>query len=121
MKFKYFLTTLLVGLLSSQVSSIPISLGQIKKMDTDEDGSITLEEFNTNTLSRFSLMDDNGDGMLSEKEFLTPSSSRFERMDLNSDGVLKRKEIRKALKQLRTREDNSLKGKKKQPKPFIKQ
>ena len=121
MKFKYFLTTLLVGLLSSQVSSVPINLGQIKKMDTDEDGSITLEEFNSKTLSRFSLMDDNGDGMLSEKEFLTPSSSRFERMDLNSDGVLKRKEIRKALKQLRTREDNSLKGKKKQPKPFIKQ
>ena len=121
MKFKYFLTTLLVGLLSSQVSSVPINTGQIKKMDTDEDGSITLEEFNSKTLSRFSLMDDNGDGMLSEKEFLTPSSSRFERMDLNSDGVLKRKEIRKALKQLRTREDNSLKGKKKQPKPFIKQ
>tara|TARA_X000000368_G_scaffold63991_1_gene45522 strand:- start:666 stop:1031 length:366 start_codon:yes stop_codon:yes gene_type:complete len=121
MKFKYFLTTLLVGLLSSQVSSVPINLGQIKKMDTDEDGSITLEEFNTNTLSRFSLMDDNGDGMLSEKEFLTPSSSRFERMDLNSDGILKRKEIKKALKKLRKRGDNSLQGKKKQPKPFIKQ
>ena len=58
MKLKYFLTTLLVGLFSLQVSSLPSNLEQIKKMDTDEDGSITLEEFNSKTLSRFSQMDD---------------------------------------------------------------
>ena len=121
MKFKYFLTTLLIGLLSLQVSSAPRVLEQIKKMDLDEDGSITLEEFNLNTLSRFRLMDDNGDGILSEKEFLIPNNSRFEKMDLNSDGILKRKEIRKALMQNRKTRENGSKREKKQPKPFIKQ
>ena len=120
MKFKYLLTMFLAGLLALQVSSAPRMLEQIKKMDIDEDGSITLEEFNSNTLSRFKLMDDNGDGILSKKEFLTPINERFEKMDLNSDGVLKRKEIRKALK--KSRKGSKEKGvrEKSKSKPFIK-
>ena len=89
-------------------------------MDLDEDGSITLEEFNSNTLSRFKLMDDNGDGILSKKEFLTPINERFEKIDLNSDGILKRKEIRKALKKFRKDKKEEGVREKSKPKPFIK-
>ena len=43
MKYQYLLATLLAGLMSLQVSSAPRMLEQMKKMDLDEDGSITLE------------------------------------------------------------------------------
>ena len=90
-------------------------------MDIDKDGSISLVEFNSNTLNRFSLMDLDSDGTLSKDEFLASSNLRFEKMDLNSDGVLKRREIRKGLKQARKdKKTNDVRGKK-QPKPFIKQ
>ncbi len=120
MKYHYLLATLLAGLMSLQVSSAPRMLEQMKKMDLDEDGSITLEEFNSNTLSRFKLMDDNGDGILSKKEFLTPINERFEKIDLNSDGVIKRKEIRKALKKFRKDKKEEGVREKSKPKPFIK-
>ena len=92
---------------------------QIKKMDTDQDGTVTLEEFNANTISRFQLMDKNSDGNISEDEFLAPINKRFERMDLNSDGILQRKELRTALKSKKSK--NGKMKEKKQPKPFIKQ
>ena len=99
MKLKYFLGTLLIGLLSLKVSTASNMSGQLNEMDIDKDGSISLEEFISNTLNRFSLMDLDSDGTLSKDEFLASSNLRFERMDLNSDGVLKRREIRKGLKQ----------------------
>ena len=101
MKFKDFLGTLLIGLLSLKVSTAPNMSGKLKEMDSDKDGSISLEEFNSNTLNRFSLMDLDSDGTLTKEEFLASSNLRFEKMDLNSDGVLKRREIRKGLKQAR--------------------
>ena len=94
-------------------------LEQIKKMDTDQDGTVTLEEFNANTTSRFQLMDKNSDGNISEDEYLATINKRFERMDLNSDGILQRKELRKALKSKKSK--NGKMKEKKQPKPFIKQ
>ena len=120
MKLQYLLTAFLIWILSSNIYAAPRILDQIKKMDSDRDGSITLEEFNSNSLDRFVLMDTNSDGNISEKEFLAPISSRFERMDLNSDGVLKKKELKKFLKQSRNKKQDKMKEKK-QPKPFIKQ
>ena len=90
-------------------------------MYIDRDGSVSREEFNSNTLNRFSLMDLDSDGTLSKDEFLASSNLRFEKMDLNSDGVLKRKEIRKGLKQARKDKKTNGVREKKQPKPFIKQ
>ena len=95
--------------------------GKLKEMDSDKDGSISLEEFNSNTLNRFSLMDLDSDGTLSKDEFLASSNLRFEKMDLNSDGILKRIEIRKGLKQARKDKKTNVVREKKQPKPFIKQ
>ena len=121
MKFNYFLVTLLIGLLSFKVSTAPNVSRQLNGMDTDKDGSISLEEFNSNTLNRFSLMDLDSDGTLSKEEFLASSNLHFGKMDLNSDGLLNRKEIRKGIK--KARKDKKINGvkEKKQPKPFIKQ
>ena len=121
MKLEYFFGTLLIGLLSLKVSTASNMSGQLNEMDIDKDGSISLEEFNSNTLNRFSLMDLDSDGTLSKDEFLASSNLRFERMDLNSDGVLKRREIRKGLKQARKDKRTYDIREKKQPKPFIKQ
>ena len=121
MKFKYILFILLSALLSIQMFSAPKLVKQIQEMDSDNDGIVTLEEFNSNTLLRFKYMDDNGDGILSEAEFLLPSISRFKKMDLNADGKLKKKEIFKALKQNRDKgRVDKKRVDKKQPKPFIK-
>ena len=121
MKFKYFLGPLLIGLLSFKVSTAPDISGQFKEMDIDKDGSISLKEFNSNTLNRFRLMDLDSDGTLSKEEFLVESNLRFGEMDLNSDGILKRREIRKSLKQARKDKKTNGVREKKQPKPFIKQ
>ena len=121
MKFTYFFGTLLIGVLSFKVSTAPDMSGQLDEMDVDKDGSISLEEFNSNTLNRFGLMDLDNDGTLSKDEFLASSNLRFEKMDLNSDGVLKRREIRKGLKKARKDKKNNDAREKKQPKPFIKQ
>ena len=121
MKFKYFLGPLLIGLLSFKVSTAPDISGQFKEMDIDKDGSISLKEFNSNTLNRFRLMDLDSDGTLSKDEFLASSNLRFEKMDLNSDGVLKRREIKKGLKQSRKDKKTNDVREKRQPKPFIKQ
>ena len=123
MKFIYFSGTLLIGVLSFKVSAAPDMSGQLNEMDIDKDkdGSISLEEFNSNTLNRFSLMDLDSDGTLSKDEFLASSNLRFEKMDLNSDGVLKRREIRKGFKQARKLKKTDDVREKKQPKPFIKQ
>ena len=121
MKLQYLLTAFLIWILSSNIYAAPRILDQIKKMDSDRDGSITLEDFNSNSLNRFQLMDTNSDGNISEEEFLAPTSARFERIDLNSDGVIQRKELKKALKQSRKNKKQGKVKRKKQPKPFIKQ
>ncbi len=121
MKFKIFFGTLLIGLLHLKVCAASNMSGKLNEIDIDKDGSISLEEFNSNTLNRYSLMDLDSDGTLSKDEFLASSNLRFEKMDLNSDGILKRREIRKGLRQ--ARKDKKTRGvrEKKQPKPFIKQ
>ena len=121
MKFIYFLGTLLIVVLSFKISTAPDMSGQLKEMDIDKDGSISLEEFNSTTLNRFRLIDLDSDGTLSKEEFLASSNLRFGEMDLNSDGILKRREIRKSLKQARKDKKTNDIREKKQPKPFIKQ
>ena len=121
MKYKYFFGTLLIGLLSLKASTASNMSGKLNEIDVDKDGSISLEEFNSNTLNRFSLMDLDSDGTLTKEEFLVSSNLRFEKMDLNSDGILKRREIRKGLKQARKDKKSNGVREKKQPKPFIKQ
>ena len=121
MKSKYFLGPLLIGLLSFKVSTAPDMSSQLNEMDLDKGGSISLEEFNSNTLDRFRLMDLDSDGALSKDEFLASRNLRFVKMDLNSDGMLKRREIRKGLKQARKDKKTNDIREKKQPKPFIKQ
>ena len=121
MKLKYFFGTLLIGLLSLKASTASNMSGQLNEMDIDKDGSISLEEFNSNTLNRFRLMDLDSDGTLSKKEFLASSNLRFGEMDLNADEILTGREIRKILKQARKDKKTNDIREKKQPKPFIKQ
>ena len=121
MKFTYFFGTLLIGVLSFKVSTASNMSVQLNEMDIDKDGSISLEEFNSNTLNRFSLMDLDSDGTLSKEEFLASSNLRFGEMDLNSVGILKRREFRKSIKQAKKNKKTSDIREKKQPKPFLKQ
>ena len=87
----------------------------------NQNGEITLDEFNLSQLNRFNLIDLNSDGTITEAEFLKSISNRFDKMDLNSDEVLKKKEIRKALRKIKKQEKRLQDNQKKQPKPFIKQ
>ena len=121
MKLKYFFVILLIVLFSFNVSAAPHILGQLKGMDIDKDGSISLEEFNLNTLNHFRLMDLNDDGIITKDEFFALSNLRFKKIDLNSDAILERREIRKGLKQTKKDRKTNGVGEKKQPKPFIKQ
>src|SRR5690625_7576117 len=62
----------------------------LKKLDRDEDGVITREEFRAPALERFDKLDTNGDGMISREEWTAGVDARFDRMDANGDGRLDR-------------------------------
>ncbi|MDH3716985.1 MAG: EF-hand domain-containing protein [Planctomycetota bacterium] len=57
-----------------------------KIMDTDEDGKVTLEEFQAFYKEVFKKKDKNGDGVLDEEEFANPDA--FEFTDKNKDGKI---------------------------------
>ena len=99
----------------------PKGSARLDQMDANQNGEITLDEFNLSQLKHFNLIDLNGDGTITEAEFLKSISNRFDKMDLNSDEVLKKKEIRKALRKIKKQEKRLQDNQKKQPKPFIKQ
>ena len=77
-----------------------------RQLDSNKDGSLTLQEFNsvaaaqqlpkadvTQTLSRF---DTNKDGRVSRAENQAPAVARFDRSDSNKDGTLSVEEQQRA-------------------------
>jgi Ca2+-binding EF-hand superfamily protein len=87
------------------------------KMDTNQDGKVSKEEFMTFHLefakkaqdARFNRLDTNGDGMISREEFsaITVKEARamgnlkFRFVDLNRDGVLTQDEVQKRFRLLK--------------------
>ncbi|MBK8175532.1 MAG: EF-hand domain-containing protein [Rhodospirillales bacterium] len=74
----------------------------LERFDTNGDGKITKEEFETQRNERFASMDKNGDGQISLDEFQSapppqPSPARMEQMfkraDTNGDGVISKDEL----------------------------
>lgn len=57
-----------------------------KGMDTDENGKVTLEEFQAFYKTVFKTKDKNADGVLDEEEFANPDA--FEFTDKNKDGKI---------------------------------
>ena len=74
MKLKLILSTLLIGLVSLNTYSAPRVFEQIKKMDTDQDGTVTLEEFNSEGISASS---DKAIEYVSNKKKLTPVNAEI--------------------------------------------
>ena len=121
MEFNKLSVIFAILILSSKGYSAPDNLRQLNLMDLNQNDEITLKEFNLGMQNRFKLLDTNNDGTITEDEFLNPTKLRFNRLDLNSDNVLKKKEIRKAIRKMKRQEKSNQVGKKKKPKPFIKQ
>jgi Ca2+-binding EF-hand superfamily protein len=87
------------------------------KMDTNQDGKVSKEEFMTFHLefakkaqdARFNRLDTNGDGMISREEFSavvvkearTMGNLKFRFVDLNRDGVLTQDEVQKRFRLLK--------------------
>lgn len=71
-------------------------------LDEDDDGTVTLEEFQAGHAERFTEMDANGDGEITPDEFKTPPKPKetrmqrmFRRLDANKDGVVTLDEFEK--------------------------
>ena len=81
------------------------------RMDANQDGKVTKEEFMTFYMeyarkareARFNRLDTNGDGKISRKEFMAVrikeaekiGQFRFKRIDANKDGVITKEELKK--------------------------
>jgi len=86
------------------------ALQRFKNMDADNNGSITLEEFQAYIASKrlarrteyFNKIDTNRDGSISQQEYidykLKKADMRFQEMDTNKDGLLSSEEFASRLK-----------------------
>ena len=76
---------------------------QLAKYDSDQDGNLSLEEFEAlwlemlrpRMVDRFQDLDEDGDSKVTSAEFLDPFANVVERHDRNGDGVLSRDDRRK--------------------------
>ncbi len=97
---------------------VGIISNDFERVDTDEDGFLTLEEFKKaprfnrqnrgrrgrpNIDEMMTKMDSNQDGKLSEEEAKGPLAKRFAKIDTNEDGYLTKDELEKAPKPNRRR------------------
>lgn len=78
--------------------------GAFRKMDTNNDGSLTLQEYNAalvavqlrkaNATPVLNRLDTNKDGKISLAENRAPSMAQFDRADANKDGMLTAAELK---------------------------
>ena len=64
-----------------------------QKLDTNDDGAISLDELTARQDRRFSKLDHNDNGMIEKHEFNARLIAMFQRMDRNGDGVLRGDEL----------------------------
>lgn len=76
-----------------------------EKLDTNSDGSISMDEFAAKKMKHkkdkkekhgkmIEKIDQNGDGVLSEDEFISKSKERFAELDANKDGKVTAEEAK---------------------------
>lgn len=66
-----------------------------KKLDSNKDGSISMDEMLAGNMNRFSTLDADNDGMLSADEFNVRLMAMFTKFDANGDGLLTNDEMPK--------------------------
>ena len=60
----------IVIILNPMLHADPKGLARLDQMDANQNGEITLDEFNLSQLNRFNLIDLNSDGRISKEELL---------------------------------------------------
>ena len=69
------------------------SIMHAQKLDTNNDGAISLTELTARQDRRFSKLDRNKNGIIEKHEFSARLITMFNRMDLNGDSVLRGNEL----------------------------
>ena len=64
-----------------------------KKLDTNADGAISLDELTARQDRRFAKIDQNNNGLIDKVEFNARLVTMFTRMDQNGDGLLRDDEL----------------------------
>ena len=86
---------LIAGLASANIKSdhTKKSMMYAKKLDTNADGAISLDELIAHQDRRFAKIDQNSNGLVDKDEFNARLVAMFSRMDLNGDGLLRDEEL----------------------------
>ena len=69
------------------------SMMHAQKLDTNDDGAISLDELTTRQDRRFTKLDHDDNGMIEKREFNARLIAMFQRMDRDGDGVLRGDEL----------------------------
>ena len=69
------------------------SMMYAKKLDTNADGAISLDELTNRQDKRFAKIDQNSNGLIDKDEFNARLVAMFTRMDRNGDGLLRDDEL----------------------------
>ena len=86
----------------TEVEIEQVRQGRLQEFDADDDGSLSLEEYQAlwldamreRMVDRFQAHDDDGDGLVTAEEFGEPFTRMLSRLDENGDGELSRDELR---------------------------
>ena len=86
---------LIAGLASADMKSdrTKKSMMYAKKLDTNADGAISLDELTARQDRRFAKIDQNNNGLIDKDEFNARLVAMFTRMDQNGDGLLRDDEL----------------------------
>ena len=69
------------------------SMMHAQKLDTNDDGAISLDELTARQDRRFAKLDHDDNGMIEKHEFNARLIAMFQRMDRDGDGVLRGNEL----------------------------
>ena len=69
------------------------SMMHAQKLDTNDDGAISLDELTARQDRRFAKLDHDDNGMIEKHEFNARLIAMFQRMDRDGDGVLRGDEL----------------------------
>ena len=86
---------LITGLASAEMSTKRKNnlTVQAQKLDTNDDGAISLDELTARQNRRFDRLDCDKDGMIEKREYSARMIAMFHRMDRNGDGMLRGDEL----------------------------
>ena len=86
---------LIAGLASADMKSdrTKKSMMYAKKLDTNADGAISLDELTARQDRRFARIDQNNNGLIDKDEFNSRLVAMFTRMDQNGDDLLRNDEL----------------------------